>query len=287
MQPSSTETHPSSPGQSPGQVFAAAFAAMGTAARVDFSTTITERFPGFQQRPRLAVRNLFKVAKTEQRTARYWSETRPVASGGERAAVHEEKLRPEAASEFRLDEVSLAPTNAWVQVPASLLEDPVAFATFIDFRLLVRTATAENQALVLGPRGLLETPGIRRLPAGADPISSLFAACDHVELMGGSADGITMNTTDYFRYLAPRHDVVSTLAALGIRIARTRMVPAGTIIVGDHFAGATLFDLGRSSIAFAEPPAGTFARPGLALRSEICTALTIHLPTHFFVASLV
>lgn len=284
---SSTET-PSTTSQSPGQAFAAAFAAMGTAARVDFATTITEKFPGFQQRPRLAVRNLFKIVKTEQRTARYWSETRPIATGGERtAAVHEEKLRPEAASEFRFDEVPLAPTNAWVQVPASLLEDPAAFATFIDFRLLVRTATAENQALVLGRRGLLETPGLRRLPAGADPISSLFAACDHVEMMGGSADGIAMNTTDYFRYLAPRHDVVATLAALGIRIARTRMVPAGTIIVGDHFAGATLFDSGRSSIAFAEPPAGTFARPGLALRSEICTALTIHLPTHFFVASLV
>ena len=138
-----------------------------------------------------------------------------------------------------------------------------------------------------GRGGLLETPGIRRLPAGADPVSSLLSACDQVELMGGSADGVIMSTTDYYRYLVPRQDIVASLTALGIRIARTRMVGPGTVIVGDFFAGATIYDSGRSSIAFGRPPEGTFARDGLALQGEVRTALAIHLPTHFFVASLV
>jgi hypothetical protein len=65
------------------------------------------------------------------------------------------------------------------------------------------------------------------------------------------------------------------------------MVPAGTAIVGDFFAGATIYDSGRSSIGFGRPPEGTFARDGVALHGEVRTALAVHLPTHFFVASLV
>ena len=278
-----TSTDPST-SQSPGQAFAAAFAAAGTDARIDVPTAITARFPGFDRRPRLAVRNLFKSVKAEGPDAKYWFEQRPADVA---RTVRDEKLRPEAAFEFHFDRVALKPTSAWVQVPPALLEDPAALASFIDFRLLVRLATAENQMLTLGRGGLLETPGIRRLPAGPDPVSSLLSACDHVELMGGSADGVVMSTTDYYRYLAPRHDVVASVSALGIRIARTRMVPAGTAIVGDFFAGATIYDSGRSSIGFGRPPEGTFARDGLAVQGEVRTALAVHLPTHFFVASLV
>jgi Phage capsid family len=285
MQSSSTDQPTDQPSvRSPGQVFAAAFAEAGTDARVDFPTTITASFPGFDRRPRLAVRNLFKVVKAEASDAKYWFETRP-ADGAK--LVRDQQLRPEAAFEVHFDRMAMKPTNAWVQVPPALLDDPAALASFIDFRLLVRLATAENQMLALGRGGLFETPGIRRLPAGPDPVSSLLSACDHVELMGGSADGVVMSTTDYYRYLAPRQDIVASLAALGIRIARTRMVAPGTVIVGDFFAGATIYDSGRSSIAFGRPPEGTFASGGLALQGEVRTALAIHLPTHFFVASLV
>ncbi len=272
------------PPQSPGQAFAAAFAEAGTTARIEFPVAITDQFPGFARRPRIAVRSLFKVVKAEGAEPRYWFETRP-AEGARR--VRDDQLRPEAAFEFHAGGAALRPTTAWVQVPEPLLADPVALASFIDFRLLVRLGTAENQTLVLGRGGLLEIAGARRLAPGPDPVSSLLAACEQVEQMGGSADGIVMNPADYFRYLVPRQDVVTALAGLGIRIARTRMVGAGTIIVGDFFAGATIYDSGRSAIGFGRPPDGTFARDGLAVQGEIRTALAIHLPTHFFIASLV
>ena len=278
MQPSSIDLPPS-----PGQLFAAAFAEQGKAARIDLPITITEAFPGFARRPRLAVRNLFKVVKTSEPSASYWFETHPARGT---SAVHEEQLRSEAGFAFHAGTAQLSPITAWVQVPPPLLDDRAALASFLDFRLLVRLGTAENQMLTLGRGGVLEAPGIRRLPPGPDPVASLLAACNHVELMGGSADGIMMNTTDYYRYLAPRQDILSGLATLGIRIARTRMVSAGTIIIGDFFAGATIFDSGRSTIAFGRPPDGTFARDGIAVCAEIRTALAIHLPTHFFVAAL-
>ncbi|MBZ4414941.1 family 3 encapsulin nanocompartment shell protein [Myxococcus sp. RHSTA-1-4] len=275
--------------QSPGAVFAAAVAAQGTKARVQFSTTITEDFPGFKRRPRVAVRALFKVKTSDKPQARYWYETHPTTAPG--AHVQDVSLRPEAAFEFHFDQQPLRPTTGWVQLPPNLLDDPEALAQFIDFRLLVRLCTAENQALTIGKggervRGLLETPGVTRLPARKDPVTSLLAACAEVEQMGGSADGILINSVDYYQHLLGQHGLLGELASMGIRICRTRMVTQGTVVVGDFTAGATLFDSGRSEIRFAEPPPGIFPREGLAIRGEIHEALAIHLPTHFFVAKL-
>ncbi len=273
-----------------GQQFAAACAKDGTKAAISLQATVSDLFPGFKKRPRLAVRNLFKVVQTDQDQAKFWYETHP--QGERDSSIIDVELRPEAAFEFHYGRAPLRPVRAWVQPPPAILDDPEALATFIDYRLLVRLGTAENQALTIGrggegPLGLLHMSEIRRLPAEADPRSSILFACDHVELMGGSADGIVMNTTDYYRYLVGRESLLRDLDALGIRIARTRMMPAGTLVVGDFFAGATVFDSGRSTVRFAEPPPGIFARPGLAVCAEISECLTLHLPTHFFVASLV
>lgn len=275
---------------SPGQAFAAACAARGAQASVDFQTTITEAFPGFKRRPRLAVRALFKVVKAGQEQVRYWFETHPQSAPS--VPVEDLQLRPEAGFEFHFGNTPLRPTTAWVQLPPPLLEDQEALATFIDYRLLVRLCTAENQALARGRggdrvRGLLETPGVTRVPARSDPVSSLLAACDRVEQMGGSADGIIINPADYYRYLVGHDGLLSDLASMGVRIVRARMVNPGTLLVGDFTAGATIFDSGRSVIRFAKPPPGIFPREGLAVCGEIYEALAVHLPTHFFIASLV
>ena len=131
--------------ESPGQIFAAACATQGTEARVDFQTTITDLFPGFKRRPRIAVRGLFKVVKARQDQVRYWFETPPQSAPA--AAIEDVQLRPEAAFEFHFGDTPLRPTTGWVQIPDALLADQEALAAFIDFRLLVRLCTAENQAL--------------------------------------------------------------------------------------------------------------------------------------------
>jgi hypothetical protein len=257
---------------------------------VEFNTTITDAFPGFKRRPRIAVRGLFKVVKAGGPKVKYWYEKRPEVAPT--VPVEDVGLRPEAAFEFHTDVTTFKPTTAWIQVPRELLDDPEQLATFIDYRLLVRLNTAENQALARGRggervRGLLETPGIARLPAQGDPVASLLAACDRVEQMGGSADGILVNPADWYRYFVGRGSLLADLASMGVRIARARMVDPGQAIVGDFTAAATIFDSGRSVIRFAEPPPGIFPREGLAVCGEVYTALVVHLPTHFYVASLV
>ncbi|MBU8898138.1 phage major capsid protein [Corallococcus sp. H22C18031201] len=275
---------------SPGRAFAEACHQQGAQASVSFNTTITDAFPGFKRRPRIAVRGMFKVARAEKDPVPYWYETHPRTAPT--VKVEDVELRPEAAFEFHQDQMALKPTTAWIQVPRPLLEDREALAQFIDFRLLVRLNTAENQALCIGKggervRGLLETPGIRRLPPRKTPVASLLAACAEVEQMGGSADGIIINSLDFYAHLVGQNGLLGDLASMGVRICRTRMVSPGTVIVGDFTAAATLFDSGRSVIRFAQPPPGIFPREGLAAYGEVYTALTVHLPTHFFVTALV
>ena len=65
-------------------------------------------------------------------------------------------------------------------MPREILEDPAALAALIDYRLLVRLCTAENDALLHGPgdgriQGLLETPGLRRQEARATVRETLLA----------------------------------------------------------------------------------------------------------------
>ncbi len=58
----STATDP----KTPGQAFVAAYREHGTRARVEFDTTITDQFPGFKRRPRIAMRALFKIIGTSE-----------------------------------------------------------------------------------------------------------------------------------------------------------------------------------------------------------------------------
>jgi hypothetical protein len=226
---------------------------------------------------------MFKIALASEEALSCWREARPPPD--QAGKVGEIELRPEAGFRTATMTVELAPTRAWVQVPRPLLDDPEALAAFVDYRLIVRLCTAENQALVRGPRGLLRAEGIRICAPAGDLAAALRGGCNEVEQVGGSADGVILNPADYWALLGQGR-LLADLAENGVRIARTRMVEPGQALIGDFAAGATLFDGCRSNIRFAEAPPGTFAEPGLALCGEIHEALAVHLPTHFFHVSV-
>jgi hypothetical protein len=79
-------------------------------------------------------------------------------------------------------------------------------------------------------------------------------------------------------------DLLSRLAEAGIRVSRTRMVAAGSALVGDFSAGATLLDQRRSVIRLARPDERP--GPGRWLVAAVREGLAVHLPGHFVVADL-
>lgn len=270
------------PGLSPGAAFARAFAADGERAQVSYDYTITDAHRPDRPKPRLTVRGLLKRRPVTAEVTRFWCEGRTGAQ--EAAAVTDAGLRREATFRFGVAEARVYPVRAWVQIPDELTGDPDGLAEFIDHRLLVRIATAENQALTIGPHGLLHHPELIRLPYGGDFVAGILAACDEIEQTGSTAHAIIINPADYYGRLVGHGRVLADLADNGTLISRTRMIPAGCALAGDFAEAVRLLDAGRSVIRVAEPPPGTFAQPGLAVCGEVYEGVLVHLPTHLFYA---
>lgn len=271
----------------PGRVFAAACAADGLDACVEYDVTITDSLTSSRRKPRYPARNMLKVVDLSRDPRRYfWHETRPEPGEGFGAGVAGADLRPELANRFGKSPVpELYPTTAWVQVPDGLWEDQETFESFLNYRLIVRLATAENNTIIRGKGGLLEVPGIARMTSKGPFASTILSACNEVEQMGCTADGLIINPSDYYRLLGSSR-LMADVEENGVFIVRTRLVDPGTAIVGDFGHGAQLFDAGRSVIKFAEPPPGTFTEPGIALMAEIYERVVVNLPATFFVVSL-
>ncbi len=269
---------------SPGRRFLEAVAADGLRASVEFDVTITDSLTSSRRKPRYPARNMLKVVDLSREPRRfYWHESAPRPGDPE---VDGASMRREAASRFHKSPIpDLLPTTAWVQVPPDLWEDPDAFQSFVDYRLIVRLGTAENVTIIRGEGGLLNIPGIARMTSAGPFGSTILAACNEVEQMGGTADGLIINPVDYYRFVAAG-GLMDDVERNGVFIVRTRLVDPGTAIVGDFGHGAQLFDAGRSVIRFAEPPPGTFAEPGIGLMAEIYERVVVNLPTNFFVVTL-
>lgn len=266
--------------QSPGEAFARAFAADPSHAEVTFDYTITEAHEPTKDRPRLTVRNLLKVRPADD-VARFWTESRP--SEEERKAVRDSDVRREAAFRFGMAEARVHPIRAWVQIPDGLADDPAALATFLDYRLLVRLATAENLALT---NHLLDHPEIARLPYDTDYVTGVLTACDEVEQSGATPHAMIVNPNDYYHWLVGRNGLLADLATgNGMKMCRNRWISPGSALVGDISVAARLLDGRRSVIRVAEPPPGTFARPGVAVCAEVYEGVAVHLPTLFFLVT--
>ena len=269
---------------SPGRIFVEAVAAQGLEASVEYDVTITDSLTSSRRKPRYPARNMLKVVDLSRQPRQfYWHESPPRPGG---ARIDGAEMRREMASRFLKSPIpELLPTTAWVQVPPDLWNDADAFQSFLDYRLIARLGTAENHTIIRGEAGLLNYPGIARLTTAGPFGSTILAACNEVEQMGGTADGLIINPVDFYTFMA-HGKLMDDVERNGVFIVRTRLVEPGTAIVGDFGHGAQLVDAGRSVIRFAEPPAGTFAEPGIALMAEIYERVVINLPTNFFVVSL-
>lgn len=269
---------------SPGRVFAEACAENGPDACVEYDVTITDSLTSSRRKPRYPARNMLKVVDLSRDPRHYYWQESPALPGD--AQVDEADLRREAGNRFHKSPIpELYATTAWVQVPAGLWEDAETFESFINYRLIVRLATAENHTIIRGKGGLLNIPGIARMTSAGPFASAILAACNEVEQMGGTADGLIINPVDFYKFMGYGR-LMADVEQNGVFIVRTRLVDPGTAIVGDFGHGALLFDAGRSLIRFAEPPQGTFAQPGTALMAEIYERVAINLPANFFVVSL-
>lgn len=272
--------------RSPGQEFALAYARGGLAAEVRLRASITTMFPPAKQRPRLTVRDLLRVSVVDRDEVAYPREVLDAEDPEAAAAV-----APERRFRFSAERAVVGTVRASVRVPPELLGDLSTVASFVDHRLIVRLCTAENGALLYGTGdrtgadgilGLLATPGLRDEPPRAGVPETLLAALAGCEYHGGSADGIVMNPADWWPLLGAG-GFLGELAEAGVRINRTRMMPAGSALVGDFGAAATVLDRRESTIRFDtdDEPGTTEGEKQPTVIGEVREGLAVHLPGHF------
>ncbi len=266
--------------RSPGEEFAIARMRMGDKASVTLRAAISDLFPPASRRPRYTVRHLLRkaVISGEASDVMVFREVAGDVGAGTAA--------PEWDFDVGIAAAPIQTIRASVPVPAEILADPAALAAFVDFRLLVRLGTAENDLLLNGDgacgiRGLLRTPGVRAAGPAPTVAGTLMSAAALCEWYGGSADGVVMHPVDWWPLLG-EGAFLDRLTAAGVKVSRTRMIPQGTVLVGDFTAAATLLDRRRSTIRMAA--GGELPRGGQALVAEIEEGLAVHLPGHFVVA---
>jgi hypothetical protein len=196
----------------------------------------------------------------------------PADDGLDYASTHESRLVP-VLRRTALTEISVS-----VPVPPGLRRDPALLAAFVDYRVIVRLGTVENQVLLHGSpdgaiAGLLSLDGLRHATASGELAADVAAAAAAVESTGGSCDAIVVHPLMYWRLLAA--GMIERLSAAGVRVSRTRMIAAGHALLGDFRAAVTLLDPAESTLALRHSE-GT---PVIEASTRI--GLAVHLPQHF------
>ncbi|MEV0345935.1 family 3 encapsulin nanocompartment shell protein [Nonomuraea sp. NPDC050680] len=264
---------------SPGEEFAWAVAGSrnGGDVEVPYRLALTEAFPLFKTRPRYTVRHLLKSAKVGDGQVPYVHEApppEPARSGTSYAETPESVF----ASSVRV--ADLTEVKVGVPVPKGVLDEPGLLAAFVDYRVLVRLSTVENQILLHGSGdgaidGLLHLADSRHAPFDGDPEDVLTAAAAEVEETGGSCDGIVTHPALYWKLV--RDGALDRLATAGIRVSRTRMIGAGDALLGDFRAAVTLLDPARSTLRLR--------RDTEVIEASTRVGLAVHLPQHFLLVS--
>lgn len=271
---------PSITNSTPGQEFAQAAVLDGADqdVTVPFRVYLPASFPLFAERPRYTVRHLLKTATIRDEEAPFVAEAQPPADVTPSGVTYATSL--ETAFVPSLEFGRLTDVMVSVPIPKGLLAHPRLLAAFVDYRVLVRAGTCENEALLHGSgdaiQGLLNLKGMRRMQTDRPIMEVLLEAAALVEETGGSCDGIVAHPIVYWKAL--QCGELERLSQIGVRIARTRMIAHDQVLLGDFRAAATLLDPGVSSLTLRRGtgPDGTDV---IEARSRV--GLAVHLPQHF------
>ena len=264
----------------PGQQFVAALAQAGGSG--DLTVAIDAHLPGafplFASRPRYPVRHLLNVAPVDpDGPAAYVYE--PSAQRREDAGTTYDAT-PEATFLPELREAELSDLTVSVSLPPTILDRPTLLTAFIDRRVLVRTATMENQVLLRGSEdgkvpGLLALPGMRRRESGRSLDEAVTAVAFEVEETGGSCDGIVVHPAVYWEMV--RQGLLARLGVAGVVVSRTRMIARNTMLLGDFQAAVTLL-LPHVNELSLRRGAGAGGEDVIQARTRL--GLAVHVPQH-------
>jgi HK97 family phage major capsid protein len=247
---------------------------------------------------RLTVSDLIAPGSTDSNSITYFKETTATNNAG---AVAEGTTKPESALIFALQSDLVRKIATWLPVTEEMLEDVGQIRSYIDMRLRLFIALAEEDQLLNGSgvapniQGILQRVGLTAAqPRGADSnadclfkmittiASTIFIQPDGIVLNPANWQTIQLTKNANGNYLGTGPWQNAQPAQLwGYPVAVTPSIVANTGLVGAFAAASQFFRKGGLRVEVSNSHADFFVKNLVAIRAEERGALAVYRPAAF------
>jgi HK97 family phage major capsid protein len=247
---------------------------------------------------RLTVADLIAPGTTTSNSITYFKETTATNNAG---AVAEGTTKPESALVFALQSDLVRKIATWLPVTEEMLEDVDQIRSYIDMRLRLFVALAEEDQLLNGSgvapniQGILQRAGLTAAqPRGADTnadcifkmvttlASTVFVQPDGIVLNPANWQTIQLTKNANGNYLGTGPWQNAQPAQLwGYPVAVTPSIVVNTGLVGAFAAASQFFRKGGLRVEVSNSHADFFVKNLVAIRAEERGALAVYRPAAF------
>jgi len=252
---------------------------------------------------RLVVADLMAAGTTNSNSIIYMIETTFTNAA---AAVAEGAAKPESALVFDQRTDPVAKIAHWIPVTEELLEDVTAIAAYIDARLRLGVALAEEDQLLNGNgtppniMGVMNRSGLAtavvRNAGATPPETNAEAILRQITAIATTAfvypDGVVMNPTNWFSTVTMKDtqghyfgfgpfQTVPTATLWGTPVAVTPSIVANTALVGAFGTMSQVYRRGGLRVEASNSHQDYFIKNLVAIRAEERLALCVYRPGAF------
>lgn len=250
--------------------------------------------------PRLTLRNLIPSYSTVSNLVEWPYES--ATSGGADYQVNEGDTKPQSDFTYTLQQAPVCTLAHWIAASKQLVDDGVAFGSYIDNRVLYLLQAKTERELLYGSGSSGHLKGIcpQASVASGTPtnlIDATAAAISQLAALGFYADGIVANPVDFWAarqlkasgsgvYLVgdPLNPLPSTL--WGLSVSLSAAINQGHFLVGVFANESGIFDRQQATLEISREHADFFTRNMVAILAEERLALAVFRPDAFCYGSL-
>jgi HK97 family phage major capsid protein len=255
------------------------------------------------QQRKLTVRDLCPIIPTTSQSIEFAKETSTTNNAAYQVVQGDAK--PESAIAYALVSVPVVTLAHWIPASRQLLDDSIAFASYINNRMTYLLAIVEERELLFGSGASGHLSGIysqatTMSTANAVTASDTFAdtIAEGIQQLSDAdfvPDGIIMNSRDWMtlrrtktsgggadnRYLIgnPLQDLTPTL--WGLPVVAINSMTQGQFLIGAFQAGCAIYDRQAATVEVSREHSDFFTRNLSAILIEQREALVVFRPGAF------
>lgn len=250
-----------------------------------------------QLRRMLRLLDLMPVGTTDGNTVPYVQESGTFTAG----ETAEGGAKPESGLTYVDVTAPVQTIAAWQKLRKQVLADVPALQSIIDGRLRYAVQRRLEDEVLAGNgvdpnlQGILGTAGVGTVPFAANSTGGadlILTGITQVLLADAEASGVVLNPSDWQALIGAKAPgdghyysggpfAMTPQVIWGIPVVASRVIPAGTALVGDWEIGAQLFIREGVNVLMSDSDQDDFIRNRVTLLAEMRAALAVWRPAAF------